>query len=78
MSNIEPEVKAFFKTIVSSVFLGLFWLMLNLTLGIYFGLLFIKGNISVGNIVYYLFALSSFVFLIRYYIKVWKKKFPHG
>lgn len=52
--------------------------MLNLTLGIYFGLLFIKGNISIGNIVYYLFALSSFVFLIRYYIKAWKKKFPHG
>ena len=78
MSQVEPEVIAFFKTIISSVFLGLFWLLINLTLGIYFGFFFIDGKISIGNILFYLFVLISFVFLVRYYIKKWKKKFPHG
>ena len=78
MSQVEPEVIAFFKTIASSVFLGLFWLMINFTLGIYFRLLFIDDKISIGNILFYLFVLVSFIFLVRYYIKKWKNKFPHG
>jgi hypothetical protein len=75
---IEPEVKDFLKRIVSSVFMGFFWLMLNMTLGIYFGLLFIQKKISIGNIIFYLFFFASLAFLIRFYFRTWKKKFPHG
>lgn len=78
MSNFEPDVKDFLKRIVSSLFLGLFWLMLNMTLGIYFGLLFVDGKVSIGNMIFYVFLLGSLVLLIRFYYRTWKKKFPHG
>jgi tellurite resistance protein TehA-like permease len=78
MSGVEPEVQDFLKKIVWSVFLGLLWLMLNMTMGIYFGLLFIEDGISLGNIIFYLFLLSSLAALIWFYYKTWKKKFPHG
>jgi hypothetical protein len=78
MSSLEPEVQDFLKRIVSSLFLGLFWLMLNMTLGIYFGLLFVDGKISIGNIIFYIFLLGSLFLLIRFYYRTWKKKFPHG
>jgi hypothetical protein len=78
MSSLEPEVQDFLKRIVSSLFIGLFWLIVNMTLGIYFGLLFVGESISIGNIIFYIFLLSSLGLLIRFYYKTWKKKFPHG
>jgi hypothetical protein len=78
MDYFEPDVKDFLKRIVSSLFLGLFWLMLNMTLGIYFGLLFVNGKVSIGNIIFYIFLLGSLFLLIRFYYRTWKKKFPHG
>lgn len=78
MSSIEPEVKDFLKRILWSFFFGLFWLMLNMTLGIYFGLLFIDEKITIGNILFYIFSASSLSLLIWFYYKTWKKKFPHG
>ena len=78
MSDVEPEVKDFLKRIISSLFLGLFWLMANLTLGIYFGLLFVNEKFSMGNFLFYSFAALSLLFLARFYYRTWKKKFPHG
>ncbi|HEX4849428.1 MAG TPA: hypothetical protein VFV08_01415 [Puia sp.] len=78
MSRMEPEVKDFLKRIVWSVFFGLSWLMLNMTLGIYYDLLFIHDKISIGNIIFYIFSIASLVALIWFYSKTWKKKFPHG
>jgi len=78
MSQVEPEVKDFLKRVVLTVFFGLLWMMLNMTLGLYFGLLFIDDRISVGNIIFYLFAAISLALLIWFYYKTWKKKFPHG
>jgi len=78
MSGMEPEVKDFLKRVVWSIFFGLVWLMLNMTMGIYFDLLFIYEKITIGNIVFYLFALISLGLLIWFYYKTWKKKFPHG
>ncbi|PWT74872.1 MAG: hypothetical protein C5B59_10140 [Bacteroidetes bacterium] len=75
---MEPEVKDFLKRIVWSVFFGLLWLMLNMTLGIYFDLLFIHDKIDMGNIFFYVFVILSLSGLIWYYAKTWKKKFPHG
>jgi tellurite resistance protein TehA-like permease len=78
MSNMEPEVRDFLKRIVWSFFLGLSWMMLNMTLGIYFDLLFFRDGLRIGNILYYLFFVGSLSLLIWYYYKTWKKKFPHG
>jgi len=78
MSSMEPEVKDFLKRIVWSFFVGLSWMMLNMTLGIYFDLLFIRDNISLSNILYYIFFIGSLALLIWFYYRTWKKKFPHG
>lgn len=78
MSSMEPEAKLFLKKILLSVFLGLFWLLANMTIGIYFGLMIIDEKITAGNIFFYLFLLISLAALIWFYYKTWKKKFPHG
>jgi hypothetical protein len=78
MSNIEPEVKDFLKRIVLSLFLGLTWLMVNMTLGIYFGLLFPEEKFGIGNGLFYIFLFGSLFFLIRFLLRTWKKRFPHG
>ncbi|MDR3713398.1 MAG: hypothetical protein P4L51_11315 [Puia sp.] len=78
MSGMEPEVRDFLKRIVLSICLGLIWLILNMTAGIYLGWLFVRGRLSAGNIVYYCFFLVSLALLIRFYLRTWQKKFPHG
>ena len=78
MSTMEPEVRNFLKKIVSSIFMGLFWLMLNSILGIYFNLLFIETKISIGNIIFYIIFVGSLAALILFYYRTWKQKFPHG
>lgn len=75
---MEPEVKDFLKRIVRSFFAGFSWMMLNMTLGIYFDLLFIRENIKLENILFYLFFTGSLGLLIWFYYRTWKKKFPHG
>src|SRR5579871_3707172 len=60
MSSMEPEVREFLKKIVLSVFVGLGWLTLNMTLGIYFNLLFIENKFAIGNLIFYIIFIASF------------------
>ncbi len=78
MSGVEPEVRDFLKKILQSVFFGLFWMMLNMTLGIFFGWMFVGERLNAGNICFYLFAAGSLAWLVRFYYRTWKNKFPHG
>ena len=78
MIGMEPDIKDFLKKIIQSIFLGLLWMMVNMTAGIYFGLLFIQDRLSAGNILFYIFLAGSLTSLIRFYVRIWKKKFPHG
>jgi hypothetical protein len=78
MPGFEPEAKIFLKKILLSLFLGLFWLMLNMTFGIFFGMMEIGEKISAGNIFFYSFFIVSLAALIWFYYKTWKRKFPHG
>ena len=76
--SMEPEVKDFLKRIVLSLFLGLAWLFINMTLGIYFDLLPIYGRPDLWNILFYLFFAGTGVLYIRFLLRTWRKKFPHG
>jgi hypothetical protein len=78
MSSMEPDVQEFLKKVVQSVFAGLFWLMLNMTLGIYFGFLFIKNGLSIPNLIFYSVFFVSLIILIMFYYRTWSKRFPHG
>lgn len=69
---MDPEVKVFLLLIINTLSMGLVWLLLNMTLGIYFNLAFFEKSPSLGNILYYTFFLVSLIFLILYFRKKWK------
>lgn len=70
---MEPEVKAFLARIVKSLSMALLWMLVNMTFGIFLNYGFISGSISVGNIIFYVFCLSSLTALVWYLLKIWKE-----
>jgi hypothetical protein len=76
--SMEPEVRDFLKRIVLSLFLGLCWLMIMMTMGIYFDLLPVYGRLSAGNVIFYVVFLGSGALYLRFLFRTWRKKFPHG
>lgn len=70
---MEPEIKAFLKKILLSLFLGFFWMTINTTLGIYFKLAFIQQRFTVGNAVFYVWLIVSAFLFLRFIIKQWSK-----
>jgi ABC-type uncharacterized transport system permease subunit len=69
---MEPDVKAFLLLIVQTISMGMLWLLINMTAGIYFNFAFFEGSASIWNILYYIFFLVSLVLLIKYLRKKWK------
>jgi len=66
----DPEVKKYFKKILNTIAIGLFWLMMVLTAGLYFRLAY-HGTL-IYTILFYAAVLISLFFLIRYYYQIWK------
>jgi hypothetical protein len=69
---MEPEVKAFLALIINSLAMALLWMMVNMTAGIYYNLAFFEDKLSIWNILYYIFFLTTFILLIIYFRKKWK------
>lgn len=78
MSQMEPEVKRFLKRIVWSLAAGLLWLLINLSIGIYAGLMVPEKKVGLGNIIFYVWAVASLALLLYLYYRIWREKFPHG
>jgi hypothetical protein len=75
---MEDEVKDFLRRIVWSVTLGFLWLVLTLGIGTYNNLLVPENGITIGNIIFYIWFAGSLAALVWIYIRLWRKKFPHG
>jgi hypothetical protein len=75
---MEPEVKSFLRRVLFSLLLGLAWLFVNMTLGIYYDLMPINGRPDAWNIGFYLFFAGTGALYIWFLRRTWKKKFPHG
>ena len=69
---MEPEVREFLVKIMQSISMGLVWLLINMTIGIYFGFAFFEGSPTPGNYIYYIAFLGSLILLILYLRKKWK------
>lgn len=69
---MEPEVKEFLIKIVQSLSMGLLWLLVNMSIGIYYGLAFFEDSPTLGNYLYYTGFLISLAALILYLKKKWK------
>ena len=78
MSMMEDDVKDFLKRIVWTVSSGFLWLTITLGIGAYNNLFVPDPTLSIGNIIFYFWASGSLAALIYLYIRIWKKKFPHG
>lgn len=71
---MDPETRSFLIRIANTLFMGLFWMMVNSTFGIYFGFAFPDNGFGLENIIYYVFLITSFIGLIWYYRRLWKEK----
>jgi uncharacterized membrane protein YcaP (DUF421 family) len=69
---MEPEVKAFLLLIIQTISMSMLWLLINMTLGIYYNFAFFEDHLSLWNVLYYIFLLVTFVLLIMYFRKKWK------
>ena len=69
---MDPEVKKYFIKILYSLSLGLFWMALNVTTGIYWGMGIISNGISLINVLFFLLLLSSLGLLLYYYYRTWR------
>jgi len=70
---MEPEVRAFLQRISYSLGIGLLWMIINSTAGIMFDLAFVHGSVSLGNVLFYIWFVASFVFMLWLYVRLWKK-----
>jgi hypothetical protein len=74
---MEPEVKGFLRRVLFSVMLGILWLFVNMTLGIYYDLMPVYGRPDLWNILFYCFFLGTGALYGLFLYRTWKKKFPH-
>ena len=73
--GMDPEVKRYFKQIVNSFSVGLMWLMLVVLLGYSLRLGVVKDQLHWYNIAFYLFFIVTFVALVYFFYRVWRKDF---
>jgi len=71
--GMENDAKDFLIAIMQTASLLLLWMMLNVILGIYFKLGLFDQSPSLKNYIYYTLFVVSLFFLIKHFIKKWKK-----
>ena len=74
MSGMEPEAQEFLKRIVQTVSVGILFMLLHMTFGLYLNWGFFEGTPRLGNIIYYIVFLASLSGLIYFYYRLWKGK----
>ena len=73
MSEMEQDVKEFLLRIVQTISMAMLWLLLNMTIGIYFDLAFFEGTPTIWNYIFYLWFLITFILLLIYFRNKWKQ-----
>lgn len=68
----DPQVTKFFRKIINTVSIGLFWLLSAMTAGIYFKLAY--GRPLVYMMIYWTIVVVTLFLLIRYFYKTWKRE----
>ncbi len=69
---MEPDVREFLIRIMQTISMALVWLLINMSVGIYYGFAFFEGHATWGNYLYYICFIASFGWLIYYFKKKWK------
>jgi hypothetical protein len=74
---MEPGVREFLRRIMLSIFLGFSWMMINIIAGIKYNLAFLEGPVKIGNILFYIWFITSLVLLFLLFRKVWREPISH-
>ena len=72
--GMEPDVQDFLVRILNSLSVAMVWLLVNMTIGIYFGLAFFEDKPSLWNYIFYVWFLISLGLLLLYFRKKWKDR----
>lgn len=68
--GMEDETRAFLILIANTLAWVLLWMIANVLVGIYLGYAFFEGSPSWKNILYYLVAIATLVYVAR---RIWRK-----
>jgi len=71
---MEPEAAAFLRRVGNSLAIGFAWLAVNATAAIKGDNAFIGDQITVGNVLFYLWFIISIFILRIIYKKMWVNK----
>ncbi len=71
-SGMDPEVKLYFRKIISSFSVGLLWMLIIAIGAFYFELALIDVRARWYNYLFYAVFIMSLALLIRFYYKMWK------
>ena len=69
---METETREFLVKIATSISMGLLWMLINSTIGIAFNFAFFENKPRIGNYIFYIWFIASFIILVKYYRKKWK------
>ena len=70
--GMEDDTREFLVRILNTVAIVLVWMMANVFIGIYKGYAFFADKPDWTNYIYYLFLVTSLVFLLVHLKRKWK------
>jgi surface polysaccharide O-acyltransferase-like enzyme len=71
---MEPEAAAFLRRVANSIAIGFIWLAVNAVAAIKGDNAFIGDHLTIGNVLYYIWFVTSIVILVIIYKKIWVNK----
>ena len=70
---MEPGVRQYLIRILNTLSVGVLWMAINSTLGIMYDFAFVHDKISTGNILFYIWFISSLTVFLWWVIRLWSK-----
>ncbi|MDQ3277780.1 MAG: hypothetical protein M3Q06_05615 [Bacteroidota bacterium] len=70
----DPEIKRYFSRILNTFVVTAVWLLFMSTLGLFLRMGYVQNGFDVYNIVFYGLLLLSFPLLLRYIVRLWRRK----
>ena len=73
MSRMENDARDFLMRVVRTLTAALMWMIINVFTGIYMGWMFFFSRPSAGNYIFYAWMVASFLALLWYFRRLWKR-----
>jgi hypothetical protein len=73
-TGMDTEVKIYFRKIMKSFSVGLLWLMISATMGLFLKLGYIQNGWRWQNSVFYGLLVLTLAAVTRYLYNVWRKR----